>query len=168
MAAKKKLTKKVYVNRGKMVNALVTKKKLTKKKKKYGKSGQIGSFGGIIFRVSDKKALPMQNVKQELSSRWLQHEVIGSRPKPEFAGAELRTFTLSTIVDVQLGYKPHAMMKKMNQLCEKGKVDILIVGTHKIGLHKWKLEKVSELYDLIYNDGKLVRAKIDMTLSEYL
>lgn len=167
---KKKKQKKVYVSRGKNVAASTTKKKskTSSKAKVYGKPGQIGSWGGIVFKVSEKKALPMQDIKTEISSKWASHEIIGSKPKAEFEGPELRTFTLSTVLDVQLGYKPHSMMKKIHRLCEKGKVDMLIIGTHKIGGYKWKLEKISEAYDLVYNGGELARVKVDLTLSEYV
>lgn len=171
MAKKKKKNKnpkKVYVKRGVLVNRVVKKKKgTTNRNSGYGKNGQMGCWGGIIFKISETNLLPMQNMKQDLSGRWAKHDVIGSKPKSEFQGADLRTFTLSTIVDVQFGLKPHTMMKKINQACENGKVDILVIGTHKIGTRKWKLEKVSESYDLIYRQGELARATIDLTFSEY-
>lgn len=172
MAKKKKKKNKLIVCRGKNIAIKVTKKKnrlvTTHSSSAKLKPGQIGSFGGIIFKVSEKKALPMQNIKQEINAKWSLHEILGSKPKAEFSGPELRTFTLDTIVDVQLGYKPHSIIKKMNRLCEKGKVDNLIIGSHKIGAYKWKLEKVSEAFDLIYSGGELARAKLSLTLSEYV
>lgn len=163
---KTKKSKKVYVKRGVVLKNVLVKKK-SKKKSKYGKTGQVGSFGGIVFKVSSKKTLTMQEPKQEVSGRWESHQIIGSKPKPEFLGPDTRSFEMTVIIDVQLGYKPHKILKKINQLCEKGKVDILVIGTHKIGKYKWKLEKASEAFDLLYSGGELARAKVDLTLSEY-
>lgn len=133
---------------------------------------QIGSFGGIVFKVSmsgnnKRKILAMNNVKQDVSGEWASHSVIGGKPKQEFTGPGIRTFDFDILIDAQLGYKPHAIMKKLNKMVEKGKVSKLIIGTHKIGTGKWKLEKVSEEFALIYSDGKLMRANTTLTLSEY-
>ncbi len=132
---------------------------------------KIASFGGLIFQVAmtDKnmKILAMNNIKQDVSGEWSSHSVIGGKPKSEFTGSSNRNFDFDIIVDAQLGYKPHSIMKKLNKMVEKGKVSKLFIGTHKIGTGKWKLEKVSEEFALIYANGKLVRANITLTLSEY-
>lgn len=170
MATKKKKKKKTkyHVARNVVLNTKIIKKiKKVDKATISVKSGQMGSWGGIIFCVSEQKILPMQDMEQELNGKWAEHDVIGDKAKSEFQGAELRDFTLTTIADVQFGVKPHAVMKKFNQACEKGKVSNLIIGTHKIGTRPWKLTKVSEGFDLIYSGGELARAKINLTFREY-
>lgn len=167
MAKKKKKTK-VYIARNVILNKKIT-KKISKANNvtSSAESGQMGTWGGIIFCVSESKILPMQDMEQELNGKWAEHDVIGEKAKSEFQGAELRDFTITTIADVQFGHKPHAVMKKFNQACEKGKVSNLIIGTHKIGTRPWKLMKVSEQFDLIYSGGELARAKINLTFREY-
>ena len=160
-----KMKQTVYIDRGNTKNVLVTVPKELAGKS--GSSRQIASFAGLVFRVSEEKALAFKDAKQEIGGRWSSHEIIGSRPKMEFLGPDIRTITLSTIVDVQLGYKPHAVLKKINKMAEEGKVGTIVIGTHKIGKKKWKLEKASEAFSLVYNNGELARAGIELTFSEY-
>lgn len=181
MAKKKK--KKVAVSRGK--NVLVTKSNV--KKKDSGSTsamnvlvsadgkflGPLGSFAGVTFIVATqkgykKKVLSPQNMQREVGSRWASHEVIGGdKPQMEFLGADIDTMTFTITVDVMLGYKPHAVMKKLNDFLRKGKVDYFYLGNHKLGTGRWKLEKISESFNLIYAKGELARATLDITISEY-
>lgn len=177
--AKKK--KKVYAKRGKTIylkNTLVKKKNNMKNvlDANYYGSKQLGSFGGIVFKVvarikpdgtRTKKILTPKDIRQEISGEWTEHKVIGKKARTEFVGPGLRTMQYSIMVDAQLGYKPHAILKKINQFVEKGKVDIFTLGTHKIGAGKWKMEKASEAFNRVYSGGELARATIDVTLSEY-
>lgn len=170
---KKKSKKKVVVCRERVMPAKATKKKKSKQKKVVTARNRIGSFGGIVFQVyatgsgKNKKALMPAEMKQEISSEWSEHKRIGYKSKPEFNASGIRTFALTVMVDVQLGYKPHAIMKKFHKMCEEGKVFPLYIGTHKIGKYKWKLESVSDAFDLMYSGGELARVLIDLTLSEY-
>lgn len=178
----KKKKKKITVSRGK--NVLVTKTNVKKKGTSSAMTqvvqaggkyiGPIGSFAGITFIVATKenhkkKVLTLQNLQREVGSRWASHEVIGSsKQKQEFLGPDTDTLTFTITVDVQLGYKPHTIMKKLNDFVRKGKVDHFYLGSHKLGTGQWKIDKISESYDLIYSHGELARATLDITLSEYV
>ena len=105
-------------------------------------------------------------MKQDVSGKWAEHEVIGLKSKSEFLGADLRSFSFEIMVDVQFGYKPHSILKKIHNLIEKGKVDTLMVGTHKIG-SKWKMTNASDAFDVVYAGGELAKASIAVTLKEY-
>lgn len=170
MAKKKKKAKKKNVGRGKNVLVTTVKKKsgtnvLVKKTNVEGK--QIASYAGLIFLVNSSKVLSPKDIKQEVSGEWGDHKIIGARTKSEFLGPGLRQLSFDIVIDVQFGYKPHSVIKKLNQWTEKGKAGNFILGTHKIGTGKWKLEKVSQAFDLIYSAGELARASVGLTLSEY-
>lgn len=177
----KKRTKKVKVARGKTVK--VTRETLKPSGQAAGlryhgkftsasggviTSGKvIASFGSLIFLVNPKKIFPLQNMKQEVSGEWGSHDVIGKKAKAEFLGPGIRQMTFDVTIDATLGLKPHSVIKKMNKMVEEGKVSNFMLGTHKIGKGKWKMEKVSQDFSLIYSGGELVRAKGSVTLSEY-
>jgi phage protein U len=116
--------------------------------------------------VTKNTALILDNLKQEVSGRWSEHEIIGKKPKSEFTGADLRSFSFEIMVDINLGYKPHSILKKIHRLVEKGKVDTLMIGTHKIG-SKWKMTNASDSFDVVYAGGELAKASISVTLKEY-
>lgn len=174
MAKKVKVSRKkgkVTVKKGKNTlvkpkaqNTLVTTKKIGSNSTTTGRV--ISSFCGIVFTVTRKTALILGNMKQDTSGKWVEHEILGSKPKSEFVGADLRTFSFDIMVDVRFGYKPHSVMKKIHQIVEKGKVDKLMVGTHKIG-SKWKMTNASDAFDVVYSGGEVSKATINVTLKEY-
>lgn len=126
----------------------------------------ICSFCGINFFVTRKTALIIGNMKQDVSGKWIEHEILGGKPKSEFVGADLRSFSFEIMVDARFGYKPHSIMKKIHQIVEKGKVDKLMIGTHKIG-SRWKMTNASDAFDVVYAGGKVARVTINVTLKEY-
>ena len=170
MAKKVKVSRKkgkVLVKKGKNIMNATTKKDGTMSNVLIKKSNNVvSSFGGIDFFVTRETALILSNMKQEVSGKWADHEIIGSKPKSEFLGAGLRSFSFDIMVDVQFGYKPHSIMKKIHSFVEKGKVDKLMIGSHKIG-NKWKMTGASDSFDVVYAGGKLSKATISVTLQEY-
>ncbi|RDY27134.1 phage tail protein [Lachnotalea glycerini] len=129
----------------------------------------IGNLGKLItFQTSDKKILTFSNMKQSVSGRWKSHERIMRKPLSEFAGPELRSITFTIQLDAMLGVKPRKTLEKMEKAVEKGYVYPLILGGKKVGKHKWKITKMSEEWETIYNAGELVKAKLDLSLEEYL
>ena len=48
----------------------------------------VGTLGkNIIFEVSDSIVFTFNNMTREVSGRWVDHTVLGVKPKPEFLGA---------------------------------------------------------------------------------
>ncbi len=174
MTGRKKKKVKVSRKKGKIAVGKNVLKKSNKKKVFSGidtlnsnSNGKvISSFGGINFFVTRKQALFICNMKQEVSGKWAEHEIIGRKSKSEFLGADLRTFTFEMMVDARFGYKPHSIMKKIHRLIEKGTVDKWMVGTHKIG-SKWKMISSSDAFDVVYAGGELTKATLSVTLKEY-
>lgn len=167
MTKKKKV--KVSRKKGKVVvgkNVLISSGKTTVVQKLNTNGKVVSSFGGINFFVTRETALIISNMKQDVAGKWTEHEVIGTKSKSEFLGADLRSFSFEIIVDVQFGYKPHSIMKKIHNIIEKGKVDTLMVGTHKIG-SKWKMTNASDAFDVVYSGGELAKAAITVTMKEY-
>ena len=83
MDKKKKKTVKVSRKKGKVKvikgkNVLWKKASFNSSKKKVSQPGKvISSFGGIRFFVTKNTALILDNLKQEVSGRWSEHEIIG-------------------------------------------------------------------------------------------
>ena len=51
---------------------------------------------------------------------------------------------------------------------EKGVVNTLVIGGKKVGTNSWKIKSVSEAWDCVLQQGQLVRAKLNVTMEEYL
>lgn len=169
MAKKKK--KKVTVMRYVKVTKTVVKKGSQTSTKKTA-SKIIGSFAGIKFNVKTDKdgflnVMTFKDATHSVSGEWEEHRIIGRKfPKREFIGAGTRQFTMTIVVDATLGHSPHSVMAKLNKFCETGQYDELNIGAHKIG-RKWTLDGMSEAYDLVYHNGQLIRATLDLTLGGY-
>lgn len=130
--------------------------------------GQIANWGKTItFEVSSNKVLTFGKFKRTVSARWKAHNIIGQKPKGEFAGADASGVTLEAVLAAEHGVKPRSMLDKLEKACEGGTVDYLYVGGKKVGTYKMCLESISESWDEIWNKGELVKATVSLTFSEY-
>ena len=173
--AKKNQKKKtvIRVKRYVTVTKTVVKKPKDHAKNKHsGSSKVIGSFADVKFQVKTTKegklkVLTPNDIEQTVSSNWVEHQIIGRKfPKTEFVGANIRTMTMTIVVDRMLGQNPHSVMHKLNKFCEEGGVSKLTIGSHKIG-NKWKIQEMSEAFDRIYSKGQLTKATLNLTLAYY-
>ena len=51
-------------------------------------SNSIGSWNGIVFKVSSQKIFSPTDINVKRSSRWATHDIIGKTPKMEFQGMD--------------------------------------------------------------------------------
>lgn len=172
--AKRKKTKIVI-----MRNTTVTKTKVIKGKSAKGKGKKAGSgkyiatYAGLKFKVATKKdgslkILTFQDMNIERAGVWEEHRIIGKTyPKKEFIGAESPTVTMTIVVDQQFGYSPRSVMSKLDEYLRQGKADELKIGSHKFGANKWCVTGLSEAYNIVWQNGSISRATIDVTLSYY-
>lgn len=130
----------------------------------------VGSLGDIItFTVSSERVLTFRDMKRDFASRWAEHNVIGKRPLVEYIGPGLRTITFTIQLNAMDGLKkPNWVIHKIELAMVKGTPMYLIIGGVQIGVYKWIVESMSEAWDKIMNNGKLVSAKVDLTLKEYI
>lgn len=130
---------------------------------------KIGNWGKTItFSVSQKKALTFGSMERSVSGRWQEHDIVGKKPKYEFAGPAASKVEIKDVVlSAEHGVKPRKTLKALEKAVEKGTVDYLYIGGKKIGKNKMKLESISESWDTVWNKGELVRATVDLTFSEY-
>lgn len=127
----------------------------------------IGSFGKIVFETSDKRILTFSDFKRDTAARWSKHEVIGKQPVSEYLGPDLDTITFKIDLNGLLGVKPREEAENWLRMARSGQVETLVIGTRRLGLYKWKVTNVSQLWPTILNNGEVLRATIDVTLEEY-
>lgn len=132
-------------------------------------SRTVGGWGeAITFYVNAKKQVVMRNMAKSVSARWKEHEIIGKTPLSEFAGPDIQTVTMSVIFSSTMKIKPRAALNKLEKAIKKGTVEYLYIGGKKVGAGKMKLTSMSEAWDTLILDGKLVKATVDLTFSEYI
>lgn len=129
----------------------------------------IGNWGkDIVFSVSDRRVFTLQNMVRTVGSQWATHSRIGKKDKPEFLRPTLQKITFTMDLDASLGVRPRATLEKLERLTERGTVNALVLGGRRIGRYRWRITGTSETWETVYNRGELVRAKVNVTMEEYL
>lgn len=129
----------------------------------------IGSLGNIVFETSDKRILTFSNFSHSVSGRWNTIETIGGKPKKEYLGADTQSVTFDVILDAVLGVSPSKSIELLESMVFSGKAYPFFIGGKPVGKNAfyWILTSVSESWDVILNDGKIIKAKVSLSLEEY-
>ena len=122
----------------------------------------IGNWGlGLIFQTSDRRVLTPENLKRTTSAVWATHSRMGLKDQSEF-------ITFDIQLNAELGVRPRLMMDYINNCVETGDVQMLVIGFRRVGKHRWKITNASTAYEVVYSRGEIVKAKMTLTMEEYL
>lgn len=128
----------------------------------------IGTLGRkIIFEVSDDAILTVQGMSREIAGRWTAHEVMGTKPKPEFLGAGNQTISLPIRLSASLGVRPRNVLEAVEAMVESGTAEYLVIGNRPVGRNPFRLIGSSETWDTLYSGGQLAKATLTISLEEY-
>lgn len=130
------------------------------------KIGNLGTL--IVFSVSSSKILTFSSMTQTVKGRWATHDVIGGKPVSEFQGPGLRSITLPILLHARHGVKPRTTMEKIERAVENGTPYPLVIGGKRVGKYQWKITQMSEAWEKIIKDGRLVSVSLTLTLEEYV
>ena len=127
----------------------------------------IGTLGPIVFEVSDQVILTFKGMTRDVSGRWVEHEVMGVKPKPEFLGPGNQKINLPITLSAGLGVKPRKMLELVEAMVESGDAEYLIINCKPVGRHPFRLTASSETWGAMYGHGELAKASLTITLEEY-
>lgn len=129
----------------------------------------VGNWGkDIIFSVSDRKVQTFKDMTRTVGSQWATHSRIGRKDQVEYLRPALQKITFTMELDAWYGVNPRAMLDKLAALAERGTVNALVIGGRRVGNYRWRITDLSEEWETIYNRGELTRAKVSVTMQEYL
>ena len=129
----------------------------------------IGNWGkDIVFSVSERQVFTLQNMMRSVGSHWATHSRIGLKDQPEFLRPSLQKITFTMDLDATLGVQPRATLETLERFTERGTVNALVLGGRRLGRYWWRITGASETWETVYNRGELVRAKVNVTMEEYL
>ena len=129
----------------------------------------IGNWGkNITFSVSDSKVLTFRDMNHTVGSSWANHSRIGLKDQVEYLRPTLQKLTFTMTLDATYGVKPRDTLELLAGCAERGDVDIFVIGGRRVGKNKWRITNLSETWEIMYNKGELARAKVDVTMEEYL
>ena len=128
----------------------------------------IGTLGNIVFETSNEKIRTFDNMKRAGSARWATHEIMNNKPVLEFIGPDVEQISFSMRLDVSLGINPAAELETLRGVRDKGEAVKLVLEGKPVTEHKWVIENLSENWERIDNQGRLLVATVDVSLKEYV
>lgn len=139
----------------------------------------VGKYGkDLVFEVYIKpddendndniKFFSFEDFHREVRNRTTDHPRILMKPKTQFNGPDLADVTFTVRLSASLGVNPREMIRKIESCVRLGKVEYIVVGTKKVGKHKYLITNASESWDNVIKDGMLISANVNLTLKEYL
>ena len=129
----------------------------------------VGSWGNVlIFSTSDQKILTFNEFCRTVSGNWAKHSRIGLKDKSEFTGPGLQKVKFTIVLMSELGVAPRKMMDIIANAVETGEVNVLVIGGKRVGTGQWAITESSEAWDTFLSRGELTKAKVDITMEEYV
>lgn len=128
----------------------------------------IGYYGDIIFETTDKRILTFTNLQRSSAGRWASHEVIGRKPASEFLGPGLDKVTFTITLNGLYGVKPRHEMERWLIKERDGTAEFLFVGGKGLGVNRWVVKSVSQVWGAVLNRGEVLSGKVDIELEEYV
>lgn len=128
----------------------------------------VGTFGGIVFSVSDDMILTPSNFTQTIGSNWAVHDNIGGKQKSEYMGPALRVLNFDMKISAELGVRPRKMLQKLEKMAEGSEAHMLVIGGKPVGENPWRLVSLSEEWGTVLNRGELISASVSVSLEEYV
>lgn len=127
----------------------------------------IGNWGsGIKFQTSDRRVLTFKNFKRKIPVLTSKHNMINGKPRIEFHGPDLQTFTFTIELNAMLGVKPKAQENKLINHANQGTIAPLVIGGRCI-CRKAMITGLSDSYGTILRKGEILSMNIDVTMTEY-
>lgn len=127
----------------------------------------IGSFGKLIFEVSDQQVLTFQRMSRTIEGVWADHELIGKKPRREFLHSACRGVDMEIKLRSSLGVKPYDMLTLIASYVENGVVYPLVIDGKPASKHyNMAILSASEEWDTVISGGKLVQATVTLTFGE--
>lgn len=129
----------------------------------------IGCWGtALIFSTSDRRVLTFRDMNHTVGSEWATHSRIGLKNQVEYLRPTLQKLTFTMDLDATLGVRPRATLDMIASYTERGSVFPMVVGGKRIGSHRWRITGSSETWEVVMDRGELVRAKVNVTMEEYV
>ena len=128
----------------------------------------IGTFGPIVFEVSEEKVNTFDNLSRGESGRWAKHDVDGKKPVLQFVGPDLSDLSFNMRFDAALGVNPRKETDKLIRMVRDGKVYPFVLGGRRFGMGKWALQDAKINFERIDNKGNVLVSSVSVDMEEYV
>ena len=128
---------------------------------------KIGSFGSLVFSVSDNTVKTCDQIAWKNSAKYATHDRHIKADLLEFLGPEPGTISFKMVFAVMHGNNPLKEVKKINKMVNKGITERLVIGGKVYGSYKWVILSTSNTMKRYDNKGNCWAAVVDVSMKEY-
>lgn len=128
---------------------------------------QVGSFGNLVFSVSDRTVRTFDGMSWDFSANYATHDRHIKADILEYMGPEIEEVSFSMYFSVFLGVNPANEIEKLRKMVRNGNTDRLVIGGKVYGSYKWVMQKGSVTMKRFDQKGNLWVAEAKVTLKEY-
>lgn len=133
----------------------------------YNNISSLGSFGKVVFRVSDRNILTPSSVSATIGARIKRHTRIADVDISEFETRNLKQISLPIkLVSELCNIKD--TIKELTKICENGENYPLILAKEQIGENNFCLTNFTYNYSQTDGIGNPLVAELNLTLEEYI
>jgi len=127
---------------------------------------KIGSFGGLVFEVSEERILSFETLSRSVSARVETHEIGGRQGIVEFVGPGDDSITLDMSFSRQRGVDPKTEVDRLIGYCKTGQRFPLLIGGEPMGGAGalWIPRDVSEERSVVSPRGVTIRSRVSVSL----
>ncbi|WP_064606921.1 phage tail protein [Streptobacillus moniliformis] len=130
----------------------------------------IGSFGKLIFEVSDKKVVSLNNqISRSYKAKISEHSAIYGLGMLRFQGRELITVSFNIHFNRKLTPDLRQEVLKIKDMFERGEVDNLVFGGQVFGENPFIITEFNEInsyYNINASDFDVI--ELSISLKEYI
>lgn len=128
---------------------------------------KIGSFGNLVFSVSDRTVKTFDGMSWDFSADYATHDRHIKADLLEYMGPGIEGISFSMVLSAFLGVNPLKEIKKLREMVKEGHAERLVIGGKVYGSYKWVMQKGTVDFQRFDNTGNLLAAKVKVTLKEY-
>lgn len=128
---------------------------------------RVGSFGDLVFSVSDKTVRTFDSMSWEFSADYATHDRHIKADLLEYIGPSIETISFSMVFSVFLGVNPLKEIRRLHNMVQSGYAQRLIIGGNVYGTYKWVMQKGTVDLRRFDRQGELWAATAKVTLKEY-
>ena len=128
----------------------------------------IGTFGDIVFEVSDSAVKTFDDLKISRSAKYTEHAIAGRKGLLEFTGFNAADMTMQIRLDATLGVWPYPELRKLRKMFSNTVPFYFVLNGEQIGDCMWVIENYdinAERFDIL---GNLILAIVSVKLKEYV
>ena len=128
----------------------------------------IGSFGEVVFEVSDEKVRTFRDYQIQRSAKYSEHAIHGRKGVLEFTGLSPASASLAIKLDANLGVNPKEELNNLREILNKHEAVPFILDGEPQGDGLWVLESLNENFEIIDNHGTFISINVSLNLKEYI